>query len=258
MSNIMEIRNISKKFIIKQSPFVKPRTINALNNINLDIEEGSICGIIGESGSGKSTLGKIIANLLPADNGAVYLDDINISRIKKSEQKAFRKDIQIVFQMALNPLDPKRNVEELLYEPLKIHLKLAHHDIIKNIDNLLSSVGLSSEFSSKLPFQMSGGQRQRVIIARAIATKPRLIVLDEPVSALDVSMQGQIMNLLIDLRKELGLTYVFITHDLYLARKFCTHIAVMKDGFIIESGNTRDVMTNPKEEYTKKLIQSFD
>lgn len=258
MSNIMEIRNISKKFIIKQSPFVKPRTINALNNINLDIEEGSICGIIGESGSGKSTLGKIIANLLPADNGAVYLDDINISRIKKSEQKAFRKDIQIVFQMALNPLDPKRNVEELLYEPLKIHLKLSHHDIIKNIDNLLSSVGLSSEFSSKLPFQMSGGQRQRVIIARAIATKPRLIVLDEPVSALDVSMQGQIMNLLIDLRKELGLTYVFITHDLYLARKFCTHIAVMKDGFIIESGNTRDVMTNPKEEYTKKLIQSFD
>ena len=258
MSNIMEIRNISKKFIIKQSPFVKPRIINALNNINLDIEEGSICGIIGESGSGKSTLGKIIANLLPADKGAVYLDDINISRIKKSEQRAFRKDIQIVFQMALNPLDPKRNVEELLYEPLKIHLKLPHHDIIENIDKLLSSVGLSSEFSSKLPFQMSGGQRQRVIIARAIATKPRLIVLDEPASALDVSMQGQIMNLLIDLRKELGLTYVFITHDLYLARKFCTHIAVMKDGFIIESGNTRDIMTNPKEEYTKKLIQSFD
>ncbi len=258
MSNIMEIRNISKKFIIKQSPFVKPRTINALNHINLDIEEGAIYGIIGESGSGKSTLGKIVANLLSADEGAVYLDDINISKIKKSEQKTFRKDIQIVFQMALNPLDPKRNVEELLYEPLKIHLKLSHRDIIKNIDNLLSSVGLSSEFCSKLPFQMSGGQRQRVIIARAIATKPRLIVLDEPVSALDVSMQGQIMNLLIDLRKELGLTYLFITHDLYLARKFCTHVAVMKDGFVIESGKTRDIMTHPKEEYTKKLIQSFD
>jgi ABC-type oligopeptide transport system ATPase subunit len=254
----MRINNISKEFIIKQSPLEKPRIIRALSQIDLTIEKGKTFGLIGESGSGKSTLGKVVTNLLKPDQGEVYFKERDIFKINDKDMRALRKDIQIVFQMALNPLDPKRTVEELLNEPLKIHLKLSQHVIIDKINALLERVGLDETYRNKLPFQLSGGQRQRVIIARAIATEPKFLVLDEPVSALDVSMQGQIMNLLIDLKEELDLTYLFITHDLYLARKFCDQIAVMKDGFIIETGDTAEIMRHPKEEYTKKLISSFD
>ncbi|MBN2260420.1 MAG: ABC transporter ATP-binding protein [Clostridiales bacterium] len=257
MSNIIEIVNISKEFIIQKTPFEKPSRIKALNKISFSIESGSIFGLIGESGSGKSTLGKIVTNLMMPDKGEVRFHGQNLFDIEEKEMRKLRKDIQIVFQMAQNPLDPKRSVEELLSEPLNIHLKLQQSDIIIKINELLKQVGLDEVYKDKLPFQLSGGQRQRVIIARAIASNPKFLVLDEPVSALDVSMQGQIMNLLIDLKKEMSLTYLFITHDLYLARKFCTHIGVMKDGELVEIGKIDDVMNHPKNAYTQQLINSF-
>lgn len=257
MNKLIEISNISKEFIIQKSPFEKPKRIHALNNVTFDIEKGNVFGLIGESGSGKSTLGKIATNLMAPDEGEVCYKGRNIFYIKEKEMTKLRKDIQIVFQMALNPLDPKRKVEELLAEPLNIHLDISRYDTMRNINELLRKVGLSEEYKTKLPFQLSGGQRQRVIIARAIASKPQFLVLDEPVSALDVSMQGQIMNLLIDLKNELDLTYLFITHDLYLARKFCTHIGVMKDGVLVETGRVEDVMDNPENDYTRQLVNSF-
>lgn len=258
MEPIMRINSLSKEFVIQQSPLSRPRIIRALSRVDLEIERGMIFGLIGESGSGKSTLGKIVTNLLDPDSGSVHFEGHNLFELPERKMRRLRKDLQIVFQMALNPLDPKRTVEELLYEPLKIHLNLPQHDIMKRIKVLLERVGLDDTYRSKLPFQLSGGQRQRVIIARAISTEPTFLVLDEPVSALDVSMQGQIMNLLIDLKDELDLTYLFITHDLHLARKFCDRIAVMKDGFVVETGETDRIMKNPKDPYTKRLISSFD
>ncbi len=214
-------------------------------------------GLIGESGSGKTTFGRIVSQLTPADEGTLFFDNCTYDLTGRDSIGDFRKSMQIVFQMASNPLDPMRSIYQLLKDPLDLNFNMkpleAHDVILKLIDQ----VKLSPEHLSRYPLQLSGGQRQRICIARALATEPKFLILDEPVSALDVSVQGQIMNLLTALKTELDLTYLFITHDLHLARKFCSHIAVMKSGKIVEAGPVEELFRNPKSDYTNHLLQSL-
>lgn len=256
MEPILEAKSISKTFYIEQGLLRSPIEVHALKKINLTIGQGEVWGLIGESGSGKTTLGRILARLMTADTGQMTFLDEHWQLSEVPRDIAFRKDLQMVFQMAQNPLDPLRTVSQLLEDPLKLHFKTFNTPLNEQVKILLEMVNLDPSIAERLPMQLSGGQRQRLCIARAIATEPKLLILDEPVSALDVSVQGQIMNLLIELRQKFNLSYLLITHDLFLARKFCSHIAVMKSGELVESGTTSAIFNAPQAEYTKHLLTS--
>lgn len=235
----------------------KKTVINAVQNISFDIYPGDSLGLIGESGCGKTTTANLVLKLLNPSNGEIILFGKDITYLDENKMRPLRKDIQIIFQQSGGILDPKMTIKELLTEPLKIHSIVKETEYDKEADRLLALVGLSSKEKEKYPYQMSGGQIQRVIIARAIATRPKLIVCDEPVASLDVSVQGQILNLLTKLKKDLNLTYLFISHDLKVVRHICSRIAVMYKGEIVEIGDREKILSNPKHEYTKKLITSI-
>lgn len=254
---MLSIDQVSKHYAISTGWFSRDRVIRAVDRVSFDLYEGDSFGLIGESGSGKSTLGRLITALEQADAGSIKYNGLDVGSLNGNELRAYRKEVQIVFQMAVNPLDPKMTVEELMAEPLKIHRGLEGKAVDQATDELLLRVGMSPSIKDQFPHQLSGGQKQRVIIARALSTHPRLIVLDEPVSALDVSMQGQILNLLDELKHELGLTYLIITHDLYLANKFCNRLCVLKEGRVEELGSKEQVFIETKNDYTKKLLASF-
>lgn len=255
MSPWFEIHHLNKTFTVDRGPFQKPFEFKALKAVNLTIEKGECWGLIGESGSGKTTLGRIAARLMTADEGLLNFDGQAYDLSRLSNSPTFRKSLQIVFQMASNPLDPLRTVQQLLKDPLALNFTMSPEEQDKKIAALLTQVGLSEDYLYRYPLQLSGGERQRLCITRALATEPQFLILDEPASALDVSVQGQIMSLLSDLKAELNLTYLFITHDLRLARKFCSHIAVMKDGEIVESGPATLLFENPQHEYTRHLLR---
>jgi len=254
-NNILKVENISKSFLIRNN-FYSRKKIKAVNNISFNILNGESLGLIGESGCGKSTTANLIMKLLPLSSGKIEFMGLDITNYNQNEMQQHRKDLQIIFQYTQGPLDPKMTIEELLAEPLKI-FKIVHDDEIDNeINKLLNLVGLDPIHKSKYPNQLSGGQNQRVNIARAISTKPKLIICDEPVSALDVSVQGQILNLLMDLKKELNLTFLFISHNLKVVQHICDRIAVMKDGEIVELNTTDNILLNPQHDYTTTLINS--
>ncbi len=255
--SLLKVRRLSKHFVIKKSVLSPKNIIKAVNNVSFEVREGETLGLIGESGSGKSTIGNLILKLLRSDNGEIIFDDYNLSKIDDEVMRKIRKEIQIIFQHTHGALDPKMTLDELISEPLKLHGTVPYNQINNEVTRLLGLVGLSKNDKSKFPHQLSGGQRQRVGIARSIAPRPRFIVCDEPVSALDVSVQGQILNLLIYLKKELNLTYLFISHDLKVIKHICDRIAVMYKGRIVEIGDKADVLNRPKDEYTKKLIESM-
>lgn len=253
---LISVQNISKHYVMKKNIFSKSVIIKAADNVSFDIYEGESLGLIGESGCGKTTIASVILNLLRADSGKVYYKDIVLSELDENRMRERRGQLQIIFQHSQGALDPKMTVYDLLKEPLLIHNIVKGAEADKEVSKLLKLVDLSERDKYKYPYQMSGGQRQRIGIARAISVKPGFIICDEPVSALDVSVQGQILNLLSDLKKELNLTYLFISHDLKVVKHVCSRIAVMYKGKIIESGNTDKILTNPMEEYTKKLVGS--
>jgi peptide/nickel transport system ATP-binding protein/oligopeptide transport system ATP-binding protein len=253
---ILRVNNLSKHFIVTGSNIAGKTIINAVRNISFDIYEHDSFGLIGESGSGKSTTANLVLRLLEPSSGTIEIFGKDITWLDEAGMRKHRKDIQIIFQQSGNSLDPKMTVGELIMEPLKIHGIVSEKEYDKETDRLLEMVGLTPKDKSKYPSQMSGGQNQRIIIARAIAVRPRIIVCDEPVASLDVSVQGQILNLLMDLKEQLGFTYLFITHDLKVIRHICNRIAVMYNGEIVEEGEKEIVLSIPEHEYTQSLLDS--
>lgn len=254
---MIEVKDLKKKFIIKSKVLgIEKAVVNAVNGINFKIEKGETLGLVGESGSGKSTTGRLILRLLNPTSGNVYLEGKDISTISNKEFRKIRKDLQIVFQNPYSALDHKLTIEDILIQPLQIH-KIVHPLEYRNeVCRLLNMVGLSAQDRKKFPHEFSGGQRQRIGIARALSTKPKFVVCDEPVSALDVSVQSQILNLTMDLQEELDLSYLFIAHDLSVVKHVSHKIAVMYLGKIVEKGEVDKVFDNPMHPYTKALVSA--
>ena len=253
---LLEIRGLKKHFPIRKGFFGKEvGAVRALDGVNLDVFAGETLGLVGESGCGKSTLGRVILKLLPATDGSVIFDRTNVLTCDAPTLKKLRSQMQIVFQNPYASLDPRMTVGQIVAEPLEVHKVASGAALKEKVRALVELVGLSAEMIDRYPHEFSGGQRQRVGIARALALRPRLIVADEPVSALDVSVQAQILNLLIDLRREFKLTYVFIAHDLDVVRYISDRIAVMYLGKIVELGGCNDVYTKPLHPYTQVFDQ---
>ena len=233
-------------------------TIKAVDGIDLSIEEGEILGLVGESGCGKSTLSRTIMQLIPATSGSVILKDEDLSALTRIEIRKRRLDFQMIFQDPYASLNPRMTINSTLAEAIKQrHKSLKGTELDRKIAELMERVGLDPRFKQKYPHEFSGGQRQRIAIARALAPEPKLIIADEPVSALDVSIQSQILNLLLKLRHELNLTMIFISHDLSVVRYISDSIAVMHQGKIIEYGDAEDVFNKAQHPYTQKLIEAI-
>jgi peptide/nickel transport system ATP-binding protein len=228
----------------------------AVDGVDLSVDAGQTVGIVGGSGSGKSTLGKAILHLIPAERGTITVGDFAVERFRGTTPLAFRKDVQIVFQNALASLNPARTVADVIGEPLQLHFGLRGRVRAERVVELLDQVGLPAEHGARYPHQLSAGQRQRIAIARALATAPRLIVLDEPVSSLDVSLQSQVIGLLESLQRDTGVAYVLIAHDIAVVRHTCTRIAVMHRGRIVEHGPADRICEQPDHPYTRLLIAS--
>ncbi|MCA0346693.1 MAG: ABC transporter ATP-binding protein [Actinobacteria bacterium] len=247
--HIVEVRDISLSFKQKRG---QERTV--LDNISLEVKRGETLGLVGESGCGKTTLARTIAGLILPSSGEVIFDGRDISEVKGKAWREQRKKVQVVFQDPFGSLNPKRRVGSIIGDPFRIHGVASGKDRQRRVQELLEQVGLNPEHYNRFPSQFSGGQRQRIGIARAIALKPELVILDEPVSALDVTVQAQVLSLLDDLQRDLGLTYLFISHDLAVVRHMCDRIAVMEGGRIIELGDPESMYTNPQQPFTKKLL----
>lgn len=255
MENLIQIKNLEKTYSEEQS-FLQPKknSNKVLKNINLDIKKGEIVSLVGESGCGKTTLANCILKLITPEKGEILFSGKDILKFNKKETFEYRKKIQMIFQNPYSSLNPKMKIYEILEEPLIIHKEKSRKEKILEIINF---TGINEADLRKYPHEFSGGQRQRIAIARALILKPEFIVADEPVSALDVSICAQIINLLKDLKEELNLTILFVSHDLNLVRYLSDKIAVMNKGEIVEFENTEKIFSNPKDEYTKFLLSSI-
>lgn len=254
---ILKVRRLVKFFWVKKGFFGKHFVIKPLNEVSFHLDESETLGVVGESGCGKTTLGRTIIKLQQPDGGEIIFNGTNITNMPEKEFRYFRRNMQIVFQDPFSSLNPRMTVYDILARPIRIHQKLSRSEERALIMSTLESVGLKSEHVGRFPHEFSGGQRQRIAIARAIITKPKFIVLDEPTSALDVSVQAQIMNLLKKLKDELGLTYMFISHDLSVIKFLSDRIAVMYLGQIVELGKTDLVVNDMLHPYTQLLFNSI-
>lgn len=249
---ILEIKNLEVEYQSKKNVFGGVKTVHAVNNVSLSADKGEILAIAGESGCGKSTLAKAIIKLVEIKRGEVFVNNQNI--IEKSNNKDFYKSIQMIFQNPYASLNPKMKINQILREPLEINTKLSKEEINKIVLEKIHSVGLDESCLNLYPHEFSGGQRQRIAIARALVLNPPIIIADEPVSALDVSIQAQIINLLKELKKNFNLTILFISHDLSVIKYISDKIAIMYLGEVIEFGTTEEIFSNPKHPYTKALL----
>lgn len=253
----LEVNDLKVHFPIKGG--ILGRTVDhvkAVDGVSLRIEKGMTYGLVGESGSGKSTTGRAIIGLNDITAGSVILNGKDVTN-ERGTREDFRKEVQMIFQDPYSSLNPRKRVYDLLAEPLRNFEKLSKEEERERILGLLKTVGLSPESIHKYPHQFSGGQRQRIGIARAVALQPKLIIADEPVSALDVSVQAQVLNFMQEIQKEYGLTYIFIGHDLGVIRHVCDRIGIMYKGRFVEEGNADEIFNNPQHIYTKRLVSAI-
>ncbi len=254
--NILEIKNLNVVYETKKNAFGATQKVYAVNGINLEIKKGEILAIAGESGCGKSTLAKALMKLVDISSGEIILEGTNILNFKDKELKDFYKKIQMIFQNPYSSLNPKMKIGQILAEPLEINTKLTKKEIKKHILETLEKVGLDESCLNNYPHEFSGGQRQRIAIARALMLNPEIILADEPVSALDVSIQAQIINLLKQLKQDYNLTFLFISHDLGVIKYLSDRVAVMYLGEIVETGQTEEIFNDPKHPYTRALLSA--
>jgi peptide/nickel transport system ATP-binding protein len=246
---ILQVDSLTKIFCIERGFFKRSAGIvKALDNVSFSLNEFDVLGIAGESGSGKTTLAKILLGLIPLSTGQI---EFNAQKITN-----FRKDVQIIFQNPYNSLDPRMRIMDAIIEPLLIHRIVPRKLFRDKTEELLRMVGLQEDALNRYPIEFSGGQRQRICIARALACEPKLLILDEPISSLDLTIQAQMLDLFLELKRKLNLTYIFISHNLAVIKHVANFIIVMKDGRIIERGPSKEIFTAPKDEYTKMLLRA--
>lgn len=256
--NLLEIKNLKVHFPVKNGIFEKKRPpVKAVDDVSFHIRRGETFGLVGESGCGKSTTGRAILQLIPSTEGEVIFDGENVTQLSREAMRLKRKDLQMVFQDPYASLNPRLTIEKILAEPLKAHRIGDEQSRRQLILDIMDVCGLNRNYIHRYPHEFSGGQRQRIGIARALILKPKLIVADEPVSALDVSIQSQILNLMQDLQEEFELTYLFISHDLGVVKHICNRLAVMYLGRIAEIGNADKIYANPAHPYTESLLSAI-
>ena len=249
---ILEVKGLKKHFSTPKG------LLHAVDGVNFSIEKGKTLGIVGESGCGKSTTGRVILRLLEATEGEILFEGQNIRGFNKRQMRRLREEMQIIFQDPFASLNPRMTASEIIGEPLIIHKMVSSKkELNQRVSELMELVGLSPRLVNTFPHELDGGRRQRIGIARALALKPKFIICDEPVSALDVSIQAQILNLMQDLQEQLGLTYIFITHDLSVVKHFSDDIAVMYLGQLIEKASAKDLFANPSHPYTRALLSAI-
>lgn len=253
MGNLVETVDLKKYFKVGNGRF-----LHAVDGVNLEIPEGKTLGVVGESGCGKSTLGRVVMGLLPATSGEIHFDGQDIVKCSKREFKEVRKKVQMIFQDPYSSLDPRMSIYELIAEPLiQNHVCANRTEILDRVQKLMDTVGLAQRYINSYPHELDGGRRQRIGIARALSVDPEFIVCDEPVSALDVSIQAQILNLMMDLQDEMGLTYMFVTHNLSVIKHISNNIAVMYLGQCVEHAPTDELFAHPQHPYTKALLNAI-
>lgn len=256
MENLLEIKDLYVEYATDKGALGGKQVIHAINGVSLDVKQGEILAIAGESGCGKSTLARAILRLENPKSGEIDFEGKNILKFNSAELKKYRQNAQMIFQNPYASLNPKMKVSEILKEPLQINTKFSNKEIDKIIDEKLEQVGLSNEVLKLYPHEFSGGQRQRIAIARALVLSPKFIVADEPVSALDVSIQAQIINLLKELKDNFNLTLILITHDMSVIKYLADRVAVMYLGEIVEVGRCDEIFTAPKHPYTQALLSA--
>ncbi len=253
---LLEVRHLVKEFRRSRGLFAPPSVVRAVNDVSFTIDEGETFGLVGESGSGKTTTGRCILRLIEPDSGEVRFKGDDVLAFSKTRLREARRDMQIVFQDPYSSLNPRMRVGTIVEEPLVIHGIGNRAERRTRVAELFELVGLDASLLARYPHQFSGGQRQRIGLARALALNPSLIVADEPVSALDVSVQAQVLELLDEIQSRLGIALLFITHDLRVAAQICDDVAVMQNGRIVEQGPAAEVLTNPQQAYTRQLLDA--
>jgi oligopeptide transport system ATP-binding protein len=253
---LLEVTDLVKHFPVKRGVLIDREVdqVRAVDGISLSIPRGKTLGLVGESGSGKSTACRAVLQLIKPTSGSVRFEGREIARLSRRRMRPLRREMQMIFQDPYASLNPRKRVGQIVGDPLRLQRVASGGELRRRVRELLDRVGLSPEHYNRFPHEFSGGQRQRIGIARALALEPKLVVADEPVSMLDVSIQAQIVNLLDDLQDELGLTYLFVAHDIGIVRHISDQIAVMHDGKIVEQGDADQVCEHPRDSYTKKLL----
>jgi len=254
---VLDVVGLTKHYVLpRESLFDKAHTVEAVHRVSFRIRPGRSLGLVGESGCGKSTLARLVTGLENPTSGSVHIAGFDIHQISKNALRKLRTDFQIVFQDPFGSLDPRHTIGRIVAEPLRTLEQASPLEAQRRVVSVMEDVGLKATDTQKYPHEFSGGQRQRIAIARALITRPKLVVADEPVSALDVSVQAQILNLLNDLREEYELSYLLISHDLAVVEYVCDDVAVMHNGVFVEYGSTSELFRNPKHDYTKSLLDS--
>jgi len=257
MEKLVEVRNLKKYFLTGGGPFGEKDAVRAVDDVSFYIKKKEVLGLVGESGCGKTTCGKVILRLIDSTSGNIYFDGYDITHLEKKEMMKFRRKMMIIYQDPFSSLDPRMTVGKTVAEPMEVHNTVSKKEKENRVIELMEKVGLTPDQINRYPHEFSGGQRQRIGIARALAIDPEFIVADEPVSALDVSIQAQIINLLQDLQKEFGLTLLFISHDLSIIKHISDRVAVMYLGKIVEMASKRELFDNPKHPYTEALLSAI-